>query len=249
MHGLQDLAIFGAGLAAGSINAVMGSGSLITFPTLLAFGYPALLANMSNTVGLVPGSVSGAIGYRRELAGMKPYLIKLGLAGIAGGITGSIVLFVLPGHVFRRVVPVLIIFACALLAAQPWLSRHLEDRRSSGKVNRGRGVTTGIYLTGIYGGYFGAAQGVLLVAILATFLPIGIQQANAIKNVLAALVNGVAALLFIAFGHIAWEVSALLAVGSIIGGQVGSIYGRKIPPGVLRFVIVIGGTAVGIALL
>lgn len=249
MYLLKDLAIFGAGLAAGSINTIVGSGSLITFPTLLAFGYPAVVANISNTVGVFPGSVSGAVGYRRELDGQRSRLVVLGLAGALGGLLGGVLLFVLPGHVFRSVVPVLILIACALMAAQPRLSAWLAGRRGDGAVAIGPILMVGVFATGVYGGYFGAAQGVILVALLGTFLCDDLQQANALKNVIAALVNGVAAILFIVVGHVAWAVAGILATGAVIGGQVGATLGRRIPARVLRYVIVVGGTVVGIKLL
>jgi len=256
---LQALAIFAVGLAAGTINTIVGSGSLITFPTLLAFGYSPVVANVTNTVGLVPGSVSGAVGYRRELEGQHSRLVVLGIASTAGGITGAILLLLLPGNVFRGVVPILILVACALVAAQPWLSARVARRRAAaegtGPVHGGPGLFVTVYLTGVYGGYFGAAQGVILIALLGIFLHDDLQRLNAAKNVLAALVNGIAAVLFIAaslfFGgpHVAWGVAVLLAIGATIGGQVGAKLGRRLPPTLLRGIIIVVGTAVAVRLL
>jgi uncharacterized membrane protein YfcA len=243
------LAILGAGLAAGAVNTIVGSGSLITFPTLLALGYAPVVANVSNTIGLVPGSVSGAIGYRRELAGQRPRIRALGVASAAGGLSGGILLLVLPGSVFRRVVPILILAACGLVAAQPRLARRAAARTPDATAHGGPLLFAAIYATGVYGGYFGAAQGVILIALLGIFLDDGLQRLNGLKNVLAALVNGVAAVLFIVLAHVAWGAAALLALGSVIGGQVGALLGRRIPAPLLRLVIVVVGTGVGVKLL
>jgi uncharacterized membrane protein YfcA len=240
-------------VAAGVINTVAGSGSLITFPTLLAVGYSPVVANVSNTIGLVPGSLSGAIGYRNELSGQRSRIVKLGLASIAGGLTGGILLLALPGSVFKRVVPVLILIACGLMAAQPRLARA---RRSAANAEHAHPAHHGgpllwltVYLTGVYGGYFGAAQGVILIALLAIFIDDDLQRLNATKNVLAMLVNGVAALLFIAVAHVAWGAAGLIAGGSIIGGQIGARVGRRLPAQLLRGIIVVVGTVVAIILL
>jgi uncharacterized membrane protein YfcA len=243
------LAILGVGLVAGTVNTIVGSGSLITFPTLLALGYAPVLANVSNTVGLVPGSISGAVGYRRELEGQRSRIMVLGTASATGGLTGAVLLLVLPASVFRNVVPVLILVACVLIALQPRLARRMAARPGPARPHGGPGLFVAVYATGVYGGYFGAAQGVVLIALLGIFVEDGLQRLNALKNVLAALVNGVAAVLFIVFSHIAWGPAALLASGAIIGGQVGAKLGRRISPGWLRAVIVVVGVAVAIRLL
>jgi uncharacterized membrane protein YfcA len=242
------LAILGAGLAAGTVNTIVGSGSLITFPTLLAVGYKPIVANVTNTVGLVPGVFSGVIGYRRELAGQGPRLRTLGLASLAGGLTGAILLLALPGNVFKRVVPVLILIACALVAVQPRLTRRLAERPVS-RRHGGPVLWGSVYLTGVYGGYFGAAQGVILIALLAIFIEDDLQRLNGAKNVLALLVNGIAALLFIVAAHVAWGVAGLLAISSIVGGQLGATVGRRLPTNLLRGLIVVVGTVVAIVLL
>jgi hypothetical protein len=243
------LAIVAVGFVAGTVNTIVGSGSLITFPTLLALGYAPVLANVSNTVGLVPGSISGAVGYRRELAGQRGRIAVLGLASASGGLTGGILLLVLPASVFRSVVPVLILVACVLIALQPRLAGRVAARHGADRPNGGPLLFVAVYATGVYGGYFGAAQGVILIALLGIFVDDGLQRLNATKNVLAALVNGVAALLFIVFSHIAWGAAVLLAAGSIVGGQVGATLGRRIPPAWLRAVIVVVGVAVAVRLL
>src|SRR6266851_1072241 len=162
----EIVAIVLAGLAAGTINTVVGSGTLITFPVLLAFGYAPVTANVSNTIGLVPGSVSGAVGYRRELAGQGRRVLRLGAMSLLGGLTGAVLLLVLPASAFKAVVPVFIVDALALTLLQPrltrWLVKHEIDLERPGSVL----VPAAVYLTGVYGGYFGAAQGILLLAIL-----------------------------------------------------------------------------------
>lgn len=241
---LEALAVFVAGIGAGTINTIVGSGTLITFPTLLAVGFPPVLANVSNTVGLVPGSVSGALGYRRELTGQRERLIRLGAASVLGGVTGALLLLKLPASAFEAIVPVLIGLGCILVVAQPWISRHVKPRANApahGSVT----VWVLVYLCGIYGGYFGAAQGVLLIAIMGIGIAETLQRINAAKNVLAGLVNGVAAIVFILVSEVDWLAAGLIAAGSVIGGVVGASVGRKLPSPVLRgFVAVVGVIAI-----
>ena len=243
------LAVVAVGLAAGTLNTIVGSGSLITFPTLLALGYSPVVANVSNTIGLVPGSISGAIGYRRELAGQGPRLRILGAASVTGGITGAVLLLVLPAEVFRTVVPVLILVACVLVAAQPALARRVAARGGADRPHGGVLLFLAVFGTGVYGGYFGAAQGVVLIALLGIFVDDSLQRLNATKNVLAALVNGVAAVLFMFLADVAWAPALLLAAGSTVGGQVGAKLGRRISQGWLRAVIVVVGVVVAVRLL
>jgi hypothetical protein len=246
MSPLAALAIFAAGLAAGGVNVMVGSGSLITFPTLVALGYPPLLANVSNNVGLVPGSLSGVIAYRPELVGQGSRLTTLAAASIAGGASGAVLLLVLPGSAFRAAVPVLIGVACVLMAFQPRLTRALaaDDRPAHG----GPALFAGVYLTGVYGGYFGAAQGVILISILAIFIDDDLQRLNATKNTLAMLVNLVAGILFVACTQVSWSVAGLIAAGSVLGGQLGAHLGRRMPAPVLRGIIVVVGSTVAVVL-
>jgi uncharacterized membrane protein YfcA len=240
----EIVAIAVAGLAAGTINTVVGSGTLITFPVLLAFGYPPVTANVSNTIGLVPGSVSGAIGYRRELSGQARRALRLGVAAVAGGITGAVLLLVLPSAAFKAIVPLFIVAAIALMLAQPKINAWLARREIvlEGAAGRTRLLTPlAVYLTGVYGGYFGAAQGVLLLAILGVALTQDLQRTNALKNVLAGLVNGVAGLYFVFAAHVEWAPAAIIAVCSIVGAQLGARYGRRLPAPALRAVIVAVG--------
>lgn len=240
--------ILAAGLAAGAINAVVGSGSLITYPTLLAFGYAPIVANVSNSIGLVPGSISGAVGYRRELAGQGARARPLGIASILGGLSGGILLLVLPSSAFERVVPLLILSACLLVAVQPWISRAAAARAGGGE-DASFGLLATVFASAIYGGYFGAAQGVILIGLLGIFLSDELQRLTALKNVLQAVVNAASGLLFIFIAPVAWEVVALIAIGSILGGQLGARYGRRLSPVVLRVVIIVVGSTVAVRLL
>jgi uncharacterized membrane protein YfcA len=248
MTELEALAVLAAGMAAGTINAVVGSGTLITFPVLLAVGYPPVTANVSNSVGLVPGSVTGSIGYRRELEGQGRRVARLASASVLGGITGAVLLLELPASAFEAIVPAFIGVALVLIVAQPWLSARLTRRRPEGD-HGGPLAFGGTYCAGIYGGYFGAAQGILLISILALVLPDDLQRLNALKNVLTGLVNLVAGVVFIFVADIAWEAALLIAAGSLVGGWLGARYGRRLPSAALRAVIVVVGTAAIIDLL
>ena len=250
---LAALVIIAAGMAAGTVNTIVGSGSLITFPTLVLLGYPPLVANVSNTVGLVPGSISGSIGYRRELTGQRARSVPLAIAAGLGGLTGAALLLVLPAAAFARIVPVLILIACGLVAIQPRLSAWVAARRLRlGHAPRHGGgpiLLAGVYLTGIYGGYFGAAQGVILIALLSILIDDDLQRLNGLKNVLAAVVNAVAAIIFILVAPVAWGPAILLAIGSTIGGQLGAVAGRRLSPFALRVAIITIGTIVAVRLL
>ncbi|MET9493863.1 sulfite exporter TauE/SafE family protein [Streptomyces sp. NPDC006552] len=247
---MQAVAIGAAGVAAGGMNAVVGSGTLITFPTLLAFGYPPVLANVSNNVGLVPGVLSGAYGYRRELRGQRRRLVRFGAASLLGGLVGAVLLLRLPDAAFRAVVPVLILTACLLVLLQPRLNRWTRNRRGAGgRADGGVPMWLGVLGTGVYGGYFGAAQGVLLMGMFGAVLRDDLQRLNAAKNVLASLVNGVAAVVFIAVADIDWTVAALIAAGSTAGGLLGARIGRRLPPAVLRGVIVVIGVTASVLLI
>lgn len=246
---LECVLVLAAGVFAGAINTVVGSGTLVTFPVLLAVGYGPVVANVSNTIGLVPGSVSGAIGYRRELAGQRRRVLTLASASLLGGITGAVLLLSLPGSAFEAIVPVLIALALVLVLAQPRLTRAFAERGGKVRPHGGPPLWAGVYGTGVYGGYFGAAQGVILLAICGIAIPEDLQRINALKNVLAAIVNGVAAVVFVVFASVAWLPALLLAVGSAAGGQLGARIGRRLSPAVLRGVIVVVGTAAIVQLL
>ncbi len=245
----EILAIALAGLAAGAVNTVVGSGTLITFPVLLAFGYAPVTANVSNTIGLVPGSLSGAVGYRRELAGQRRRAVRFGIASMLGGITGAVLLLVLPASAFKVIVPAFIAAALVLVVMQPWLNRRLAERRTRPQHEGGIFTPLAVYATGVYGGYFGAAQGIVLLAILGVALPQDLHRTNALKNVLAALVNGVAGIYFALVAHVAWGPAAIIAGASIVGGQLGARYGRRLSPDALRALIVVVGTTAIVRLL
>jgi uncharacterized protein len=244
----EAIAIFFAGAGAGTVNAVVGSGSLITFPTLLAFGFSPVIANVSNNVGLVPGNFSGAFGYRRELAGQRRRLIWLGVFSMLGAVAGAAALLALPPGAFKVVVPALILASCVLVLLQPRLSARIAARRErngrSGRDDAERGgpvLAGGIFGAAVYGGYFGAAQGVLVIGLLGTFLDEPMQRVNAGKNVLVGIVNGTAAVVYVIFAHVSWTAAALIAAGSTIGGLVGATIGRRLPATALRiFIVVIG---------
>jgi uncharacterized membrane protein YfcA len=237
-----------AGMAAGGVNAVIGSGSLITFPTLLAVGLPPVTANVSNNIGLVPGSISGALGFRRELQGQGTRARTLAVASGLGGLTGSILLLRLDEGVFDAIVPVLVLLACALMVIQPRLSAWVANRRPEGARDVGAAPLAIAYAAGIYGGYFGAAQGIILLSMLAVFVPDELKRSNALKNVLAGTVNGVAAVVFILFADVRWDAVVLIAAGAIVGGALGASVGRRIPPIVLRTMVVMLGVVVAILL-
>lgn len=245
----EIVAIALAGLAAGTINTVVGSGTLITFPVLLAFGYAPVTANVSNTIGLVPGSASGAIGYRRELAGQRRSALRLGLASLLGGVSGAVLLLVMPASIFKAVVPAFIAIALVLALAQPALNRRLAHHVASGARRVRVLLPVAVFLTGVYGGYFGAGQGVILLAILGVALPQSLHDSNALKNVLAGLVNGVAGVYFMFAAHVQWGPAGIIAGSSILGAQLGARYGRRLPPGALRALIVVVGLAAIVRLL
>ncbi|GIE30852.1 UPF0721 transmembrane protein [Actinoplanes italicus] len=269
MQLIEAAQILAAGAAAGAINALVGSGTLVTFPILLALGYPPVVANASNAVGLVPGSFAAAYGYRAEVAVHRRLLLPLGAAALAGGIVGAGLLLVLPDATFRAVVPVLIIGALILIVLQPWLVRLL--RRQGVTVGAGAGreggaagweggtkgagpegaasrvaasspaLVAGVFSAGVYGGYFGAALGVLLLGLLGVLVSSNLQQVNGLKNILAGVANTVAAVVFVVAGVVAWLPALLIAVSAVAGGMVAARYGRRLPDAVLRAVIVVVG--------
>jgi uncharacterized protein len=238
---LHAAAIFVAGIAAGTINTVVGSGTLITFPTLIAFGYAPLVANVSNNIGLVPATVSGTIGYRRELAGQRRRILPLAIASTLGGTAGAVLLLTLPANAFKTIVPFFIGLALLLIVTQKWISKALGHRKRRADERASPAAIAGVFCSGIYGGYFGAAQGILLLSILGLTMDDELQRLNAVKVLLAGLVNLIAGVIFVFAAHVNWAVAGLIAGGSLIGGVVGSRYGRRLPPVALRAVIVVVG--------
>jgi uncharacterized protein len=231
-----------AGMAAGTINVVVGSGTLITFPILLAFGIPPVTANVSNTIGLAPGVASGVVGYRRELRGQRARSVRLGSASFAGGILGAILLLWLPAGAFSAIVPSLILVGLLLVVLQPRISTWTAARHEEARAEFGPWwVWPAVLGTGVYGGYFGAAQSVILMGVLGIGIADDLQRLNGLKNVLTGLVNGVAGAIFVVVADVDWTVVALIAAGSIVGGQLGATVGRRLSAGVLRVVIVVVG--------
>ncbi|MEW1659643.1 sulfite exporter TauE/SafE family protein [Streptomyces sp. NPDC093707] len=241
----EAVAVFAAGLGAGTINTIVGSGTLITFPVLLAVGLPPVTANVSNSLGLVPGSVSGALGYRRELRGQRGRVLRLATAALIGGLAGAVLLLALPSSAFDAVVPALIAVALVLVVAQPRLAAAVRARRARNGTTAhrdgGLALFTGLLLASVYGGYFGAAQGIIYLSLMGVLLSDDLQRINALKNVLTALVNAVAAVFFLFVAHFDWTAVLLIAVGSALGGQIGARIGRRLPPNALRAVIVVVG--------
>jgi len=256
-----------AAVGAGAMNAVVGAGTLITFPTLLALGFPPVVANVSNTVGLVPGSVAGAYGFRSTLVGRWPLVARLVGASALGGIAGGGLLLALPPGAFAVAVPPLLLLSGVLAAIQPRVAAAVVRRReqralASPPVDPDEAGTlpattprrepvhpaliASVAATGVYGGYFGAAQGVILLAVLGVFVAGGMTEVNGIKNVLAGMANLVSAVLFIAIADVDWQVAGIVAIGATIGGGLGARYGRRLPANVLRPIVV--GVAVTAAI-
>lgn len=243
------MAVVAAGMTAGTVNAIIGSGGLITFSTLVGLGLSPLVANVTSNLGLLPGSASSIYGYRRELRGQGVRVRMLAMCSGSGGLTGSILLLLLPSGVFDAVVPILILGACGLMLAQPRLSAWVATRRPDGARDVGVTPMAIAFAAGIYGGYFGAAQGVILLSMLAVFVPDDLRRSNGLKNVLAGTVNGIAAVVFVFFADIDWRFAGLVAVGSVIGGALGASVGRRIPPMALRVAVVAVGVGVASRLL
>jgi uncharacterized membrane protein YfcA len=242
--------IASAGVGAGAINAVVGSGTLITFPTLVALGYPPVTSTMSNAVGLVAGSFSGTWGYRRELRGQWNRLAWQMPASFIGAGLGAWLLLHLPEKVFEQVVPVLLVAALILVVIGPriqaYARRRAEAAGQSAQHLSPRRMVALVFATfaiGVYGGYFTAAQGIMLIAAMGALLPEDMQRMNAAKNLLSLIVNIVAAVAYtvVAFDRISWAAAGLIAVGSLIGGFLGAHYGRRLSPNALRAVIVVVG--------
>lgn len=249
MNLAQLLLVAAAGVAAGAVNAAAGGGSLISFPALLAVGLPALPANVTNSVGLLPGYVGGTVAYRRELAGQRHRMQRLSVSALVGSGAGCAVLLLTPASAFRVVVPWLVLGGSLLLLAQPRVAAHLQ-RRSGGRLHdRPRSAHVAVALGGAYGAYFGAALGVMLLAALGVLLPDDLQRLNALKGLLSLVVSVLAALVFAVFGPVHWAAALVLAVASYVGGHAGGSLARRLPPAALRTAIVVFGVAVSVWLL
>jgi hypothetical protein len=242
MTPLDALAILAAGVAAGTINTIVGSGTLITFPVLISLGWAPVTANVSNNIGLVPGALTGTIGYRRELSGQRRTAQSLAPFSALGAAAGAVLLLILPASAFEAIVPAFIAIAIILVALQPRIDRALAHRRRPGAERRAS-LRAATGATGVYGGYFGAAQGILLMALFGLALPQELQRSNALKNLLSMIVNLVAGVIFVFAAHVDWAVVALIAAGSIVGGYLGARYGRRLSQPRLRALIVVVGLA------
>jgi len=238
---VEQLAILAAGLAAGAVNTVVGSGTLITFPVLLATGLPPVTATVSNALGLVPGSISGALGYRAELAGQGRRIRGLAVGALIGAVTGALLLLTLPASAFEMIVPALVGLAVVLVLIQPWLVRTVR-RHGAAQREGGPLLFTGMTLASVYGGYFSAGQGIVYVALMGMLLDEPLKRLIAVKNVLVAVVNAVAATVFLFVADFDWEAVLLIAAGSALGGRIGAAVGRRLSQGVLRGLVVVIGT-------
>lgn len=237
-----------AGVWAGAINTLVGSGTLVTFPVLLALGTPAVTANISNSIGLVAGGISGSLGYLPELKGMGRRVLQLIPMSVLGATTGALLLLWLPPEAFEAIVPVLILIGILLVILGPrlqrWSRAHHEEGGSIPTAHL-VALMAGVLLAGVYGGYFGAAQGVILIGLLSALSTEPIQALNGLKNVLGLAVNAVGSLVFIITAPelIDWRIAALVGTGAVVGGVLGARYGRRLPPNALRAVIVVVGIA------
>ncbi len=241
LSGAELLVVALAGLAAGMLNAVVGSGSLVTFPTLIALGVPPLTANVSNTIGLIPGAVTGVYGYRREVSRLPRQALRLLSATILGALLGTALLLAFPESVFAAVVPALIALAVLLVLVQPFVARRSQQRAARPSPSHARWLWPAVGLTGVYGAYFGAAQGVILIGVLSLGLALGLQEVNALKNVLAGTANLVAGVVFAVVADVDWPVAGMIALGSALGGVAGARVARSLPSPVLRLVVVVVG--------
>ena len=239
----------GAGLVAGAVNAVAGGGSLISFPALLAAGYPSVTANVTNTVALFPGYAGSVVGGRPELVGQAGRIRSIAITSVLGAVVGAAVLLTTPGDVFRELVPYLILLACVLLVFQPRLARIVKARQDGATGDLSVVLQAGVFLAAMYGAYFGAGLGVLLLGILGIFLHERLQRVNALKNVLSLIINGVALVAFGVFGPVAWDAVLVIALASLAGGYLGARIARRLPAGLLRAAVVTYGVVVAVILL
>lgn len=241
----QLVLLVAAGLLAGGINSVAGGGSLVSFPALLAAGYPGVTANVTNTVALWPGYLGSVVGFRTELAGQRRRAVEFSVTSVVGAVVGCVLLLATPGRVFDALVPALVLAACALLAVQPWAARLVHQRASTGAGWwQAFGLHAGLFVGGVYGAYFGAGLGVMLLGILGVFVPERLTRVNAVRAVLSLVINTVALLAFALFGPVRWDAVAVMAVASLVGGYAGARVARRMSPTVLRLVVVVFGVVV-----
>ena len=253
MTGLEQLAVLAAGFGAGVLTSTVGVASLLSFPVLLAVGLPPVVANASNTVGMTPAGLSGSFGYRRELREHPGVTATVIATCMVGSVAGASLLLALPPGVFEAVVPWLILFTCVLVGAQPRISAWLRRRQGTGLVEPRTTMSpiTTVFatLTGVYGGYFGAGSGVMMLAVLGLGLDIELRVTNALKTLAVLAANLVAAVIFIFAADLEWAAVALLAIGSVVGGYVGAHIGRRLPPALFRSLIVAFGVTASVVML
>lgn len=252
--GPASIALLAVGaLIGGAVNAVAGGGSLISFPALLAVGYPALTANITNTVALSPGYLGGTVGYRAELSGQRARTILLSATSVVGALAGSALLLISSPELFERIVPFLILLACALLAAQRHLGRVVQRRVGTVDDDAGWARWAPLlaiqFVAAVYGAYFGAGLGIMMLAILGIFIADTLQRLNALKGVLSLVINVVGAVYFAIFADVVWLAAAIMAVASLVGGRVGVALARRLDDGALRWLVVIFGVGVAIRLM
>jgi uncharacterized membrane protein YfcA len=248
MSPADALLVVGAGAVAGAVNAIAGGGTLISFPALLAIGLAPVTANTTSSVGLLAGYAGGSVAYRRELAGQGPRAKRLLVAAVIGGLVGAVLLLVTPGSSFRAVVPYLVLLSCLLLALQPWLGRRLAARGVAAD-HPGWEAQLAIGIGAVYGSYFGAGLGVIMLAVLGLLVADDLQRLNALKGVLALVINLVGAIVFVVTGQVAWLAAGLLAVGAGFGATVGVALARRLPPAAVRGGVVIAGVVVAVTLI
>jgi uncharacterized protein len=259
VSGAELLLVLVAGVGAGLMNSVVGAGTLLTFPVLLLIGLPPVTANVSSTVGLVTGSVAGAYGYRATLKGRGALVGQLVVLSVVGGTVGGVLLVALPTEAFERVIPWLLLASAVLAVLQPRIATAVVLRRTrrSQRLERSGGgeervaltplLATGVLLATVYGGYFGAAVGVILLVLLGILLGGSMNELNGIKNVLSGAANLVAALLFVAVAEVDWTVAVLIAIGAGIGGTLGGRYGPRLSATAMRALIVVIALAAAVS--
>lgn len=234
-----------AGFGAGSINAVAGGGSLISFPALLATGYSPVTANVTNSLAVLPGYAGGSLAYREELSGQRGRAVRLGITAALGGVAGAIVLLSTPEEAFEAIVPFLVLGASLLLLAQPWIERRLGEHEGGGRTAALHGAQ---FATGVYGGYFGAGLGIMLLAFQGLLIDDDLQRLNALKGLLSLVIGLAAAAVFVVAGPIAWDAAALIAASAFAGGHLGVSLARRLSAETLRWGVAAIGTAAAVAL-
>ena len=238
-----------AALAAGTINALAGGGTLITFPALVALGVPAVQSNVTNTVALCPGYFGGAHAQRHDLVGQEHRVRRLAIAAAIGGLTGSILLVSSSEKLFRGIVPFLVLGACALLALQDSIKRRLPRRTEHHADRRPSWPTTfAVGGASVYGGYFGAGLGIILLAVLGILVDDTTKRVNALKQTISLVTNVVAALFFLTSGKVVWSLALVMAPASLLGGALGGRLVGRINPLVLRAIVIASGIAIAVKL-